>query len=557
MANRSAWAHPHRHREHHHAPAPYTHGPSIARSKLKQEKFLRFSIPRVDVSEIRLSVPKDPSPAPPAPAEAHGCSAIAHSCGAPLALSSDESAWEAVNAKLAKAKSLFDAIPPKEFNTHMYALDLFAGLKRIMREQYGMFISTNASLKMSEIIVRMGLFPRDKEPQDVKAFCNAELPGAFIVAINHYLHTRYRQAQKSFDWVACSYYPEVGSDALGDDYGLYRGNREHWLMGPRPNALPEGMPCISGDVTDPDVLEAVELAVKARFGGEGATLYTSDVGTGVAEDFNRQEELTSALNLGQVLSGLMTLRTGGCLVTKQYTFCTPFSRSLIAIVAAHFDSLHVVKPQTSRPANSEVYIVGTGYRGIEPAVRDRLLLCVRRCRESHLHPSDLGSLITTIPEEIDRALLRAAQEIHGEQQVAFVKEAIQLYEKYQHRSRMLLRELAPLADRLQKDWLERNEPDFINPLDQLATLRDDDIGRTGWGREEISAGEATAMLVVRSEGKRESGQMEGDGGGEKARGCEREGDGHERRGELENTGDVPDLKKTKDQEIEEGEIEVA
>ena len=134
-------------------------------------------------------------------------------------------------------------------------------------------------------------------------------------------------------------------------------------MGPRPNALPEGLEDITGDVTDPNTVISLGIGVKSRFTNTaGAVLYTSDVGIDVTGDYAGQEENTSAINYGQIISGLLALAPGGNFVTKQYTFFTPFSRSLIALVASFFEETYITKPATSRPGNSEVYLVGKGFK---------------------------------------------------------------------------------------------------------------------------------------------------------------------------------------------------
>src|SRR5947209_17256698 len=51
----------------------------------------------------------------------------------------------------------------------------------------------------------------------------------------------------------------------------------------------------------------------------------------------------------------------------------PFTAGLLAIVSTLFGEVYVTKPATSRPANSEVYVVGRGFKGAGPAVRAALL----------------------------------------------------------------------------------------------------------------------------------------------------------------------------------------
>ena len=375
-----------------------------------------------------------------------------------------------IGRAVAAAKTRLDAIPPPEFEPLMRAVDLYAGLKRTLRTEYGMRISTNASLKMYEILGVMELIETGPEP--VRAFCDAELPGAFICAINHYVRTL--RPRTPPDWIASSYFPAAAAargdpTILDDYYGLYAANRGRWLMGPPPNAMPEGAPPVSGDLTDAAVVEALAAAVHARLGG--ATLYTSDAGIGVSEDYNRQEELTALLNYGQVLCGILSLAPGGHLVTKQYTFVTPFSRGLIALLAALFDEVSVVKPVTSRPANSEVYIVGKGFRGVDPDLARALLARLAEYRiAANTSPADWSPLIDPeLTAGVDSALLRAARHIHGGMQVNFLNEAADLYGAWRGRLDRLARSLAADASAVQKAWLAANPVRRIPAEHQLAS----------------------------------------------------------------------------------------
>jgi hypothetical protein len=407
-----------------------------AEPKLLQRGLLRFRVPPVRAGPAELT----PPPFEQVAAETSG-------------------PFHDIKRALAAAKTQLDAIPESQFDSFMRAIDMYFGLKRTLREEYGMQITTNAASKMYEMIVQMKLLACSTGAvTTIRAFCNAELPGAFLAAINHYARTMCPES--NFDWVASSYYPAAAAAAgdptiLGDTYGVYAGNRDRWLMGPRPNALPEGEPDVSGDLTDPDVVAALADAVHARFGATGgATLYTSDAGVDVSADYNRQEELTALLNYGQVLCGILALAPGGHLVTKQYTFLSPFSRSLIALVSALFDETDVVKPLTSRPVNSEVYIVAKGFRGIDHGLADALLDRLASYRAAAgTTPCDWAPLLDpTLTRDVDAALLRAARQVHERQQVAFLNEAAARYARHGAAARLFGKD----AHRAQEDWLSEN-----------------------------------------------------------------------------------------------------
>jgi DNA-directed RNA polymerase II subunit RPB2 len=382
-----------------------------------------------------------------------------------------ENQWFKLNDEINAAKSKLDDIPSTVFSNLTRQLDMYARLRGVVVKNYNMENATNAALKMYELIYQMELLTNGPAYDNeiscfpiVNAFCNAELPGAFIIAINHFMKTKCVSSQ--FDWIASSYLPEAAMQAgnatiLEDKFKIYERNRLHWLMGPAPNGLPDGEQPVTGDVTDPAVINTLGNAAHQRF-GDGANLYTSDVGIEIAQkDANRQEELSAFVNIGQILTGLLALAVGGHFVTKQFTFVTPFSRSLIAIVASLFEETYITKPKTSRPTNSEVYLVGKGFKGISPELAKALLDRCEAYRTLDKLPTTWGSLLQ--PDVLARAdadILAAAQEVHGEQQVAFLNEIADAYRVSGGDTKQISNIYEAKA---QKEWLNEN------PLIVIAT----------------------------------------------------------------------------------------
>ena len=375
-----------------------------------------------------------------------------------------ENQWFKLNDEVNAAKSKLDDIPSNVFSNLTRELDTYARLRGIVVKNYNMENATNAALKMYELIYQMDLLTNGPTKEGnclpvVNAFCNAELPGAFIIAINHFMKTKCVSTQ--FDWLASSYLPEAAMQAgnatiLEDKFKIYERNRLHWLMGPAPNGLPDGETPVTGDVTDPMVINTLGNAAHQRFAtNDGANLYTSDVGIDIAkEKLNQQEELTAFVNMGQILTGLLGLAIGGHFVTKQFTFVTPFSRSLIAIVASLFEETYITKPKTSRPTNSEVYLVAKGFKGISPELARALLDRCEAYQTLDKLPTTWGSLLK--PDVLARAdadILLAAQEVHGEQQVAFLGEIADAYRASDGNKNRISN---PYEAKAQKTWLDEN-----------------------------------------------------------------------------------------------------
>ena len=384
-----------------------------------------------------------------------------------------EKPWLEMMTRLNSAKSLLDSIPKDAYIKINQTLDLYRNLRDLLSRKYNMYNATNASLKMYEMLMQMKLVDcATLEDNALNSFSNAELPGAFIIAINHYLKTKC--PGKKFNWLGSSYFPAAAAATgnftiLEDKFKLYANNRDRWLMGPRPNALPKGMDDITGDVSDPNTVISLGIGVKSRFlNTSGAVLYTSDIGIDVTKDYAGQEENTSNLNYGQIISGLLSLAPGGNFVTKQYTFFTPFSRSLIALVAGFFDETYITKPATSRPGNSEIYLIGKGFKGISTEMTEALTDRSELFQTLGVNPSTLGSLVT--PEMlavVDPILYKIAKEFFMDIQIKFIEEYSHAFKDYNGYMDVLEGNVEQLIKDTEKNWLQENGVLAVKPQESL------------------------------------------------------------------------------------------
>ncbi|XP_033102913.1 cap-specific mRNA (nucleoside-2'-O-)-methyltransferase 1-like [Anneissia japonica] len=117
-----------------------------------------------------------------------------------------------------------------------------------------------------------------------------------------------------------------------------------------------------GDIMNADNLRAFQHFVLDNTDGHGVHLVMADGGFSVEGQENLQEVLTKQLLLCQFLCALSILREGGNFVCKTFDLFTPFSVGLIYLLYISFDEVSLFKPITSRPANSERYVVCKGRR---------------------------------------------------------------------------------------------------------------------------------------------------------------------------------------------------
>ena len=103
---------------------------------------------------------------------------------------------------------------------------------------------------------------------------------------------------------------------------------------------------------------------KKYFVDEKADIVTADGGFDFSNDYSNQEVSAFRLIFCEVVTGLSILKNGGNMVIKIFDLFSYPSIDLLYILTTLFDNLHIIKPFTSRSANSEKYILCKGFRGI-------------------------------------------------------------------------------------------------------------------------------------------------------------------------------------------------
>jgi len=214
---------------------------------------------------------------------------------------------------------------------------------------------SNAFLKALEI------FKHIQKPDPLYEdylFDNASLPGDFIRA--------WIFLGGNSNWRANSL---IGEGALEDRFNLYKKNPEKWMMSfsnkldKKEENSKEFLKKMNGDITLVKNIQTISNKLSdEKF---NITIYTSDLGFAIKDPFNEENEHYWP-NFGQILLGLKILTPGirSTMVIKMFTALENKSHYIIQICMSKFDQLHIFKPETSKRDNSEMYIIGIGYKGI-------------------------------------------------------------------------------------------------------------------------------------------------------------------------------------------------
>jgi 23S rRNA U2552 (ribose-2'-O)-methylase RlmE/FtsJ len=202
---------------------------------------------------------------------------------------------------------------------------------------------SRAYYKMLEITTLFGDIFRNIEipPEGFTTLHLAEGPGGFMECINNMLldmkYTNYKmygitllKDEKSIPaWKKTSYFLEYnkhieilkGKDGTGDLYNI-------------------------------DNIYDIMTHMKTK-----ATIITGDGGFDFSNDFNQQESMSFPLLYCQSLAALLCQKKGGVFILKFFDTYQLKTLQLLYLLHKCYKSIHFVKPYTSRPANSEKYLV--------------------------------------------------------------------------------------------------------------------------------------------------------------------------------------------------------
>lgn len=170
----------------------------------------------------------------------------------------------------------------------------------------------------------------------------------------------------------------------------------------------------SGDLYNIENAKSFAAMVQKATKDAGVDLVVADGGFSVKGDEEHQEHHSKLILVAQVLAMLRILKTGGNFVLKVFDILTDFSVDLLYLLYLHFEKISICKPFSSRPANSERYIVCLNLQGEER--HGKLISFLEDARKQllSLRPSDLAAKsahvkhqpgFVSVQEKIDLGLL--------------------------------------------------------------------------------------------------------------------------------------------------------
>lgn len=197
---------------------------------------------------------------------------------------------------------------------------------------------SRAYFKMIEIMNTFN-FQCLETSKPIQMFALAEGPGGFIEAVSNHRNN-----------LADTYYGMTIEDANDTEVPGWKKTAN--FLKNHSNVLLEKGADGTGNILNVDNFKHVTTIYKNK-----CELVTGDGGFDFSTDFNNQELNITSLLFAQIAYAVCIQKMGGCFVLKCFDCFYKASAELIFLLSTMYEKVYVVKPNTSRYANSERYIV--------------------------------------------------------------------------------------------------------------------------------------------------------------------------------------------------------
>ena len=258
--------------------------------------------------------------------------------------------------------------------------------------------------KLIEICDHLNVLNDNSYP--ISTFHLAEGPGGFIEAM-----ISLRKNPKD------SYY---GMTLIGDDTNIPGWNKNNQLK------KQSNVTLIKGPTDDGDLLKKENLHYCFDHYKSSMDIITGDGGFDFSMDFNKQELVSVKLILAQIFYAIILQKTGGTFIIKFFDIFYKSTCDMIFLLSCFYDKLYIIKPNTSRFANSEKYIVCKFFK--HNINKDELLPVFKEVITEIQHTNYITNILKFKLPCIFTSKIEEINSVLGQQQIECIINTLQLIE---------------------------------------------------------------------------------------------------------------------------------
>lgn len=160
-------------------------------------------------------------------------------------------------------------------------------------------------------------------------------------------------------------------------------------------------------------------------GRQSVDFVTADGGFDFSSDFNSQEEMSTRLIISEIYSAIRIQKQGGTFILKIFDIRSHATIKLLYVLKSHYENMFFVKPLTSRPANSEKYVVCTNFN---THTIDQQILDILRSNVINFNPKSVLKDIELPPTKFVLDLVNYNR-VYSLHQIGYIVKTISLIDK--------------------------------------------------------------------------------------------------------------------------------
>ena len=156
---------------------------------------------------------------------------------------------------------------------------------------------------------------------------------------------------------------------------------------------------------------------------------TGDGGFDFSQDFNSQENQACRLILTEIIYAILMQKQNGSFVLKIYDIFLKSTVEFIYLLNSLYKKVYIIKPNTSRFANSEKYIMCKGFRFSNiDFIKNKLISIIKVLYNIDFKKYSIKSILNVPLQHIYINQIQEINAILGNQQIETITNTIKLIE---------------------------------------------------------------------------------------------------------------------------------
>jgi 23S rRNA U2552 (ribose-2'-O)-methylase RlmE/FtsJ len=187
----------------------------------------------------------------------------------------------------------------------------------------------------------------------------------------------------------------------------------------------------TGDITNLNNIDFIKKFVENKVKKSNLTSFfdiiTADGGFDEGSFYNNKEELHYNLILSEIYAAINNNKEDGHFVLKMFDTFTESSVHLLYLLSLYYENIIIYKPKTSRPTNSEKYIICKNFKNIEKTIHTQINTMIKELSIEFRGSYQLFFTLFKIPENFIKQIDEINKDLKNNQ-INTINNILSIYE---------------------------------------------------------------------------------------------------------------------------------